>query len=266
MTMPAMEKYAEGTPSWVDLMTTDPESAQAFYGALFGWEFQTNPTPDGQEYIMCTLNGSAAAGMGKQGQEQVDMGIPPMWNTYLTVDDIEATVAKVDGAGGSVMMPPMEVMDAGHMAVIVDSTGAVVCLWQPNQHVGCEIVNEPGALVWNELINNDVAAATTFYKAVVGLDSSERDMGAPDPYTVLMNGDAQVAGALNPPMDGIPNHWSVYFAVADADAAVVAATELGGSVTAPAFHIPEVGRIAGIQDPAGAMFWIMQMADQSSEG
>ena len=176
MTLPVIEKYAEGTPSWVDLMTTDPESAQAFYGALFGWDFQTNPTPDGQEYIMCTLNGSA---------------------------------------GGSVMMAPMEVMDAGHMAVIVDSTGAVVCLWRPNQHVGCEIVNEPGALVWNELIDNDVASATPFYKAVVGLDSAEQDMGAPDPYTVLMNGDALVAGAMNPPIDGIPTQWSVYFAVVE---------------------------------------------------
>ena len=265
MTMPVKEKYEEGTPSWVDLMTTDPEGAQAFYGALFGWDFQTNPTPDGQEYIMCSLKGHAAAGLGKQAQEQIDMGIPPMWNTYISVNDIEATVAKVADAGGSVMVPPMEVMDAGHMAIIVDSTGAVVSLWQPNQHIGCEIVNEPGALVWNELLDIDVAAATAFYKAVVGLDAEQHDMGGPDPYTVLMNGDAQVAGASNPPMEGIPNQWSVYFAVADADAAIATATELGGTVMAPAYDVPQVGRMAGIQDPAGAMFWIMQAEDEPSE-
>lgn len=263
--MPLIEKYTEGTPSWVDLMTPDPDGAQAFYGALFGWDFQANAAADGQEYIMCTLNGSAAAGMGKQAQEQLDMGIPPMWNTYITVNEIEATVAKVADAGGSVMMAPMEVMDAGHMAVIVDSTGAAVCLWQPNQHIGCEIANEPGALIWTELIDNDVAGATAFYREIFGLDSMQQDMGGAGPYTVLMNGDDGVGGVTYPPSEGIPNHWSVYFAVADVDATVAQAEALGGTLVAPAFGLPAVGRMAALQDPAGATFWIMQAAEESTD-
>ena len=95
--------------------------------------------------------GRAAAGLMEQAQEQVDMGLPPLWSVYLTVDDADATVGKVEAAGGSVMAPAFDVMDAGRMAVIVDPAGAVVCLWQPKEHPGCEIVNEPGAFTWAEL-------------------------------------------------------------------------------------------------------------------
>lgn len=262
--MPVRTSYAEGTPSWVDLSTTDPASAQAFYGGLFGWEFEANPTDQGGEYVMASLGGKSAAGMMQQSPEQAQMGLPSLWNTYITVDDIAASAAKVDAAGGSVMMPPMQVMDAGHMAVVVDPTGAVVCMWQANEHIGCEVVNESGALIWNEMSNTDVASAKKFYETVFGMSSVDQDMGAPDPYTVFMVGEDMVAGAMPPPMEGIPNHWAIYFGVDDTDASVAKATELGGSVIAPAMDIPGVGRIAGVSDPTGAMFFLMQPAEEQA--
>lgn len=260
--MPIRESYSHGTPSWIDLMTTDPASAQEFYGALFGWEFETNPTPDGQEYIMARKDGHAAAGMGQQSPEQVEMGIPPMWNTYIAVADIEAAVGKVEGAGGSVMMPPMQVTDAGHMAVVVDPSGAVVCMWQANQHIGAEIVNEPGTLTWNELITNDIESAAPFYKAVFDLDTEEQDMGGGMIYTLLKSGDDMMGGMLPPPMEGIPNHWTVYFAVAEIDATTARATEMGGGAMGEVIDIPGVGKMIPIQDPQGALFMVMQAADQ----
>lgn len=253
--------YEHGTPSWVDLMTTDPAGAQEFYGGLFGWDFEANPTPDGQVYIMASLRGKSAAGMGQQQQEQVDMGIPPMWNTYITVSDIEETVGKTEGAGGSVMMPPIEVMDAGHMAVVVDPTGGVVCMWQANEHIGAEIRAEHGALAWNELITDNLEAAASFYKALFGLDTQEQDMGEGNIYTLLMRGEDMVAGMLPPPMEGMPNHWAVYFQVDDIDATVAKAEASGGSSMAPIMDIPSVGRIAALQDPQGANFLVIQPAE-----
>ncbi|MGI9607398.1 MAG: VOC family protein [Acidimicrobiales bacterium] len=261
--MPTRESYDHGTPSWVDLMTTDPAGAQAFYGEIFGWDFEDNPTPDGQVYTMASKGGRSAAGMGAQPPEQIEMGIPPMWNTYLTVDDIAAAAGKAEGAGGSVMMPPMEVMEAGSMAVVVDPSGAVVCMWQPGQHIGCEVVNEHGALIWNELLTDNIEAAAPFYNALFGLNTSEVDMGGGMMYTLLECGEAQVAGMMPPPMEGIPNHWSTYFAVDDADATVAKIQELGGSVMGPAFDVPGVGRMAAIQDPQGANFMIMQPEAQA---
>lgn len=254
--------YSEGTPSWVDLSTSDPAAAQAFYGGLFGWEFEARPTDQGGEYLMATMGGKSAAGMMQQSPGQAEMGLPSLWNTYITVDDIAASIAKVEAAGGTVMMPSMQVMEAGHMAVIGDPTGAVICMWQPIQHIGCEVVNEPGALIWNEMSNTDVASAKQFYEAVFGMGSVDQDMGAPDPYTVFTVDEEMVAGAMVPPMEGIPNHWAVYFAVDDADASAAKAADLGGTVFAPVMEIPTVGRIAGISDPTGAMFFLMQPAEE----
>ncbi|NNF54217.1 MAG: VOC family protein [Acidimicrobiales bacterium] len=260
--MPVRESYAHGTPSWIDLSTTDVEGAQEFYGPLLGWSFETNPTPEGGKYTMASLKNKSAAGMMQQAEEQAQMGIPPMWNTYITVDDLDQAVAKTTEAGGSVMMPPMEVMDSGRMAVITDATGAVVCLWQANNHIGSEIVNEPGALTWNELITDDVDSAKSFYNSVFGLGATEQDMGEGNIYTTLMQGDDMVAGVMLPPMDGLPNHWSVYFAVADVDETVAKATELGGTVLGPVMDIPDIGRMAVLQDPQGATFNAMQAAPQ----
>jgi predicted enzyme related to lactoylglutathione lyase len=207
---------------------------------------------------MASLSGSTAAGMMQQSPEQAEMGLPSLWNTYFTVDDIAATVRQVEEAGGSVMMPPMAVMDAGHMAVMVDPTGAVACLWQPGQHIGCEIVNEPGALIWNELVTSDPERALRFYADLFDVGTMEQDMGTDQPYRMLTVGDEPIAGAMASPMEGMPNMWSVYFAVSDLDEALATTTELGGSVVVPAFEAPGVGRMAGIADPTGAMSMLMQ--------
>lgn len=260
--MSVKTSYAQGTPSWVDLSSTDPAASQAFYGGLFGWTFESSPTPQGGEYIMASLNGSSSAGMMLQGPEQAQMGLPSLWNTYFSVDDIAVTVGAVEGAGGSVMMPPMAVMEAGQMAVVVDPSGAVACLWQAGQHIGCEIVNEPGAFIWSELVSSDAQGALAFYSGLFGTSTMEQDMGMDEPYRMLVVDDAPIAGAMAPPMEGIPNHWSVYFAVADIEAAVAKTTELGGAVVVPAFEVPGVGHMAGITDPTGAMCMLMQPAPQ----
>ena len=78
-----------------------------------------------------------------------------MWNTYIAVDDVDAAVDKVGSAGGQVLMPAFDIGDAGRMAFVADPTGAAVALWQANQHIGATLVNEPGALIWDELITDN---------------------------------------------------------------------------------------------------------------
>jgi uncharacterized protein len=161
-----------------------------------------------------------------------------------------------------VAMAPFDVMDAGRMAFVIDPAGAGVALWQANQHIGATLVNEPGAVVWNELVtdNPDVVA---FYEQVLGMTAGKTDMGGGE-YTMFEVDGQPVGGTTAPPMPGIPNHWHVYFAVADADAAAAKATELGGGLVVPGPFDTPAGRIAVISDPQGAVFSIIQPASDSA--
>jgi uncharacterized protein len=257
--MPARTSYTQGTPNWVDLQTIDQDAARAFYSGLFGWTYDDQPMPAGPVYSMAMLGEHAVAAIAPLAPEMAAAGAPPMWNTYLAVDSVDDVVAQVEAAGGKVVMAPFDIMDAGRMAFVTDPSGAPVALWQANQHIGATLVNEPGTVTWNELITSD-PAAVAFYRNVVGLTTSKMDMGAGE-YTLFESAGQMVGGTTPPQMPGVPSHWHVYFGVADADATAAKATELGGSVLVPPFDTP-VGRMAVIADPQGAVFSIIQLAQQ----
>ena len=185
-------------------------------------------------------------------------GAPPMWNTYLAVDSADDAAAKAEAAGGTVAMAPFDVMDAGRMAFVLDPSGAPVALWQASKHIGATLVNEPGTINWNELITTDPAAVAFCQRG--GPDHLHDGHGGRGVH--VFEADGQMVGGTTPPqMPGTPNHWHVYFGVADADATVAKAAELGGTVLVPPFDTP-VGRMAVIADPHGAVFSIIQPAAQ----
>jgi predicted enzyme related to lactoylglutathione lyase len=174
----------------------------------------------------------------------------------VSVDDIEATTAKVAAAGGTVIAPPFDVVDAGRMSVIQDPTGAVLLPWQAKNHIGARLVNEPGAFAWSELTTPDVPKAAAFYEKVLGWGSVTHGEGMP--YTEFTLDGTSIAGAMNPPMPGIPPNWGVYFSVADTDATVAQAKALGGALFAGPMDI-EPGRFAVLADPQGAIFSVIKM-------
>ena len=257
--MPIRTSYAQGTPNWMDLQTSDQDAAKAFYAGLFGWTYDDQPMPQGPVYSMAMLGGQQVAAIAAQSPELAAAGAPPMWNTYLAVDSVDEAVGKVEAAGGKVGMAPFDIMDAGRMAFVLDPAGAAVALWQANQHIGATLVNEPGTVTWNELVTTD-PGVVKFYADVLGMTASTMDMGG-GPYTVFEAGGQMVGGTTAPQMPGVPNHWHVYFEVADADAAAAKAAELGGTVMVAPFDIP-VGRIAVLGDPQGAVFSILKSAPQ----
>jgi predicted enzyme related to lactoylglutathione lyase len=259
--MPKRNQYAQGTPSWVDLQTTDQSAAKQFYASLFGWGYDDNPMPQGGVYSMATVNGETVAAIAPLPPSAPE-AMPTMWNTYIAVDDVDAAVDKVTPAGGQVLMPPVEIGDAGRMAFVADPTGVAVGLWQANRHIGATLVNETGALIWNELITDKPDAALAFYEAVVGLTHSTMEMAPGQNYTLLKVDGTDVGGCMEPPMPGVPNHWEVYFAVDDAEATVAKATADGGQVIVEPFDIPSVGRCAVLADPQGAVFSVLKPAAQ----
>jgi uncharacterized protein len=259
--MPKKTEYAQGTPGWVDLQTTDQDAGKKFYGSLLGWSYDDRPMPQGGTYAMALVNGETVAAIAPMPPGAPE-GMPPMWNTYIAADDVDATLEKVGPAGGQVLMPAMDVGDAGRMAFVADPTGAVVGLWEANQHIGATLVNEPGTLTWNELITDKPDSALAFYEAVLGVTSATVEMAPGQTYHLLKVGGSDVGGCMEPPMAGVPNHWHVYFAVQDADATAAQAGAQGGQVAVEPFDIPTVGRTAVLADPQGAMFSVLTPAAQ----
>lgn len=253
-----MPEYAPGTPSWVELASPDPEASAAFYRNVLGWG-ATEPGPEETGgYRMFQSDGKNVAGLMRHMQE----GQPTAWASYVSVADAEETAQKISDAGGSVIVAPMDVMDLGRMGVFADPTGAVFGVWQPGEFAGADLVNEPVSLTWNEIHTPDSDTDRAFYSSVFGWDAGRPEFeGAPDSYTVWSLDGHNVCGMMEmvegmfPP--GTPPHWSVCFAVADADGTVAKAREQGGTVVAEPVDMP-IGRFAAIVDPQGAAFTIMQ--------
>jgi uncharacterized protein len=252
--MPERTEYAPGTPSWVDLQTTDQPAAKQFYSELFGWRYDDMPAGEDVVYSMATLKGQHVAAISPLGADM--QGVPPHWNTYVTVSDVEASAGQVGGAGGQLIAPPFDVLDAGRMAVVADPTGAMLMLWQPKNNIGAGLVNETGSFSWNELLSPDMPAAAAFYNKLFGWEANHITEGM-EYWEFRLNGNP-VAGGMNPPMPGIPPVWTIYFSVDDTDAIVAKAQSLGANVFQPPTDIPP-GRFSVLADPQGAMFNVIKM-------
>jgi uncharacterized protein len=260
--MSEVSEYAEGTPSWVDLVTPDREAACRFYGGLLGWDFEVGP-PETGHYTLARLRNRNVAGIFEMTPEMGSQGVPPNWTTYISVGDADAAAGRVRAAGGTVMQEPLDVMDQGRMAIVQDPTGAVVGLWQPRAHIGAEIVNEPGAICWNELHTRDLERARTFYVDALGWELEAAEFEGM-PYVMGKAGGRVVAGMMSmaPQMPAdVPPHWLTYFAVDDTDKAVSYVEEQSGRVMATPMDTP-AGRMAVVADPQGAPFAVIRMPDQ----
>ena len=259
-----ISSYEEGRPNWTDLSSSDPEASKAFYSALFGWKWDTQPADkNGVEYHMAVQGDTPVAGLMQQPPDQADMGVPPMWNTYLAVDNCDSCTTRAEEAGGKVIVEPMDVMGAGRMSFVMDPTGAAVGLWQKNEFSGAGIINAPGAYTWAELMTTDTERATSFYNKAVGLEAESVKVGDM-PYTMFKVDDTTVAGTMNPPMEQIPNHWHVYFGAEDLDATLATAKAQGGEVVAGPLDTPQ-GPMATIKDPQGVAFSVIQMNEWPTE-
>ncbi|MFG2209621.1 VOC family protein [Streptomyces sp. NPDC048638] len=248
--------YAPGTPCWVDLAAPDQQAAIDFYSGLFGWTGEIGP-PETGGYAVCQLHGKPVAGI----MAAVPMGgqpaPPTVWTTYLASADADATEQAVNSAGGTVLMPVMDVMTLGRMCIAADPAGAGFGVWQARDFPGAGIVNENGAVIWNELNTTDREVAAPFYDTALGIRAEPME-GAEGYFALAVQGrpvgglQSMPAGA--PP--GTPSHWLTYFAVPDTDATVATLQKAGGSTLKAPFDMV-AGRMAVVQDPQGAPFAVI---------
>jgi predicted enzyme related to lactoylglutathione lyase len=244
--------HAPGTFSWTDLSTPDLDAAKSFYESLFGWEHEDSPIPGGGVYVLFREDGQDVAG-GSTTQE----GQHPAWLSYVTVEDVDAMTARAGDLGANVMMEPLDVMDAGRMALLQDPTGAVFALWQPARNIGAQLVNGPGRLSLNQLNTSDPEQAQRFYSDLFGWRTEEVSAGD-RPYWGVYNGERLNAGMMALPAEmGAPSHWLVYFGSDDVQAHADQIGATGGTVMMPKTPVPG-GAIVIAQDPAGATFGLFE--------
>lgn len=257
--MPERSGYDAGTPTWVDVTVPDLEAGKAFYGGLFGWNFQTMPEEMGQ-YTMCEINGWRVAGMMPLAPDSPQR---PMWSVYINTDDVDSTANSVTAAGGTILMGPEDVPGEGRMLYASDPTGATVGFWQPERHTGAQLVAEPGAMVWHQLVTRDPMRADEFYRALFPYDVQPLD-GQVSEEAVYAIGGSNVVSRVRLtdewPRD-MPPHWMTFFAVSDTDRTAERARELGGSVVYGPVDTPH-GRMASMVDPFGAGFSVIVPAGQ----
>jgi predicted enzyme related to lactoylglutathione lyase len=262
--------FAPGVPCWVDTWQPDADAAMSFYTELFGWEAE-DTMPEGVEgtHYMCRLRGRDVAAIASRPE-----GAPPItaWTTYVWVDDVDATVAKVHESAGSVLVEPFDSLDGGRIAVIADPAGAALGIWAPGAHKGAQLVNEPSAYAMSALMTNDPDGSKRFYTDVFGWGIETFEMGEDEMVMWLVQGYVggepeqpvrrDVVATMLPPSangDGPPPHWNVDFWIADIDAAAAKVEELGGQVLTPPYDIPESGLRQGVfMDPQGATFSLTQ--------
>jgi predicted enzyme related to lactoylglutathione lyase len=268
--VPTRDRAPLGAPTWIDLFTSDLGRAREFYGAVFGWTFES-AGPDHGGYVIASKAGRHVAGLMQKdpgasaaGPEVAGSGAPDSWTTYFHTADIQATAAAVPSAGGTTCVEPLEVKDKGWMAIGTDPSGAFFGLWQPLEHQGFGVIGEAGAPVWHELTTHDFANAVSFYTQVLHWQTESVSDTDEFRYTTAVFDGEQELGVMDgsnfspasgscPHPEGIPSHWAFYLGAEDVDKTQQLVTDNGGTVLRPAQDTP-YGRLAQVTDPTGAVF------------
>lgn len=261
--MATIEKHSPGSFCWIELATTDQRAGKQFYSDLLGWTGTDFPMGPAEVYTVFQLQGLDTGGCLTLRKEQLAQGVPPNWLLYAAVEDADAKAAKAKELGATILMPAFDVMELGRMSVIQDPTGAVFALWQAKQHIGTRIGGVDSTLCWADLSTRDVEKAKSFYSSLFGwsINAGENDSSG---YLHISNGK-QMIGGIAPAADQNPNvppHWMIYFQVPDVDATTAKTQSSGGSVLLPPMTMENVGRMAVLADPQGAVFAVFKSARQ----
>lgn len=253
--MAEVNSYTPGSFCWMELVTSNAPSAKKFYSTLFGWNPNDQSMGPDAFYTMLEVGGKSVGALYGMDKDQLARGIPSQWNAYVAVGNVDEMTAKAESLGAKVVAPPFDVMDVGRMSIITDPTGAKLCLWQPKQHQGAQLIDDPGAFCWYELQTNDTDRAKEFYTKLFGWQT-----GGNEEYIEWKLGEKTFGGMIKikPEWGPVPSNWLGYVNVPNVDATTSKAKELGGSIFVEPMEIPNTGKFSVFSDPQGAVIALYQ--------
>ncbi|MCU0754703.1 MAG: VOC family protein [Xanthomonadales bacterium] len=262
-----IQRMVQGIPCWFELASRDPEASAAFHVAVFDWDHRRMDLGAMGAYHFFRNRTGTVGALRNLSPAETAAGMPAAWTIYFAVTDLERAAAQVPALGGRILMGPHEVTDQGRMLRIADPTGAACCLWQPTAgSAGDFTMMEPNSVGWVELATRDAEAARQFYDELLGWHWQRSTLSGPVPYDEILIEGERYGGMM--PMTAewgdLLSHWSIYWVVADLDAALAACMAHGGSIPVPAFAVPGLGRIARIDEPGGAGAYLIQLEAQGA--
>lgn len=254
---------------WYELMTTDADAAETFYGGLVGWSFDKSDYGPDSDYRIFKADGPAVGGLMPLTEEMRDGGARPMWAGYIGVDDVDAAAETIVSSGGTVMMGPQDIPDVGRFAFVSDPQGVPFYIMRGASDETSEAFahDKPreGHCAWNELATSDLKGAERFYETVFGWEKGDSmDMGEMGPYDMYKNPSHEnMLGAMMAKPDEMPaSLWSYYFRVPDIDKAAEYVRANGGQVLNGPMDIPGGEFVFAGLDPQGAMFALIGQREE----
>ena len=243
---------SDGRFVWYDIVTADRDATEGFYTDLLGWTIAKRDQGARGSYHMMR-NGEIGFG-GVEAPRAA--GTPSHWMGYVGVSDCDATLARIERMGGSILAPAMDIPDVGRVAVFKDPYGAVAALYQGPQDSTWEPRStEIGDFGWSEVATTDVAGAERFYGEVFGWTVGEPMKMPEGEYRMFHNAGQPIGGLFEKPPEMPVSAWWFYVNVTDVDAIAARAGALGAQVV-HANTVPGMVQFAVIVDPRGAVFGV----------
>ena len=238
---------------WRDLLTNDPAASQRFYGELFGWTFENLDA--NSAYTLIRHNGRMIGGMidtvALNNRDDISQ-----WVVLMSVEDVDASIARVTAAGGEVVTPVTDLQNRGELAVFRDAEGALLGMLETRDGDPVDRSVEFGDFLWDELWTTDIDNATAFYGEIAGLEVSDIDVdegpAVPAKYRLLKSGDTARVGIMPNPLEGLDPVWVSYLRVASPATIAARVADLGGRVIVEAQPRPIGGEVAFVAGPSGA--------------
>ncbi len=260
------EKTPLGRFCWYELITTDPQAAQAFYTKAIGWGTQVWEGP--MPYTMWTVQGEPIGGVMQLDEDVAAQGTPAHWLAYVSTPNVEETASLAGNLGGKLLKDPQEVPEAGRFALLADPQGAVFAIYSPSgESQGHDGPAKLGEFSWHELVTTDQEAAFGFYSALFGWEKMEAlDMGEMGIYQMYGRNGMPLGGMYNKPeqMPGPPS-WLYYALVGDVHQVSQTVTQLGGEILNGPMEVPGGDFISQCMDPQGAAFAIHHQCGEDGQ-